>query len=59
MEAVVLFGTLIFVSACQNKEYVIVQRCHEIPEPQWKTVKELYDDDVFVRSYLRECTKAQ
>ena len=59
MKLVLLCGTLICVSACANKEYVIVQRCHELPEPQWKTVAELYKDDVFVRAYLRECTKAE
>ena len=53
MKYVVLFGILICVSAC-TKEYVIVQRCHELPEPAWKTVKELYQDDLFVREYLKE-----
>lgn len=57
MMGATLFGTLICVSACTNKEYVIVQRCHALPEPAWKTVKELYQDDLFVRAYLKECTQ--
>ena len=58
MKFVALFGILICVSAC-TKEYVVVQRCHELPEPAWKTVKELYQDDLFVREYLKECVKAE
>jgi len=58
MKYVVLFGILICVSACGSKDYVVVQRCHALPEPQWKTVKELYKDDLFVREYLKECVKA-
>lgn len=58
MKFVVLFGILICASAC-TKEYVVVQRCHELPEPAWKTVKELYQDDLFVREYLKECVKAE
>ena len=58
MKYVVLFGILTSVSACTKTEYVVVQRCHALPEPVWKTVKELYQDDLFVRSYLKECTKA-
>lgn len=58
MKYVVLFGILICVSACTKTEYVVVQRCHELPEPAWNTVKELYQDDVFVREYLKECVKA-
>lgn len=57
MKYVVLFGILICVSACKSN-VVVVQRCHELPEPQWKTVQELYEDDVFVREYLKECVKA-
>lgn len=59
MKYVVLFGILTSVSACSSKEYVIVQRCHALPEPQWKTVEQLYKDDVFIRAYLKECTKAE
>lgn len=59
MKYVVLFGILICVSACTKTEYVVVQRCHALPEPQWKTVEQLYKDDVFVRSYLKECTEAK
>lgn len=54
-----LFGILTCVSACTSKDYVIVQRCHALPEPQWKTVHELWQDDVFVREYLKECTEAK
>ena len=43
------------LTACQS-EIVVVQRCHDLPEPKWKTVKELYQDDVFVRAYLKKCT---
>lgn len=59
MKLVMLFGILICVSACTSKDYVIVQRCHALPEPAWKTVKELYQDDLFVRAYLKECTEAK
>lgn len=55
--SVFMFLTLICLSACQSKEIVVVQRCHALPEPNWRTVKELYKDDVFVRAYLKECTK--
>jgi len=58
MKYVVLFGILICVSAC-GKEYIVVQRCHALPDPQWKTVEQLYKDDVFVRAYLKECTEAK
>lgn len=57
MMSVFLFLTLICLTACQSKEIVVVQRCHPLPKPTWKTVRELYKDDVFVRSYLEECTK--
>jgi len=52
-----LFSILTCISACKSQEVVIVQRCHDLPDPTWKTVKELYRDDVFVRAYLKECTK--
>lgn len=58
MKYVMLFGILICVSAC-SKEYIAVQRCHDLPDPQWKTVQDLYKDDIFVRAYLKECTKAK
>lgn len=52
-----LFGSLICVSACTNKEYIVVQRCHALPDSNWKTVEELYQDNRFVRAYLKKCTK--
>lgn len=56
MRSVLLFLILICgITACES-EVVIVQRCHNLPEPTWKTVRELYEDDVFVRSYLKKCT---
>ena len=56
---VIIFLTLTLLCACQSKEYVVVQRCQPLPEPTWKTVKQLYQDDVFVRAYLKECTKSK
>ena len=53
-----LFGILTLATACQT-DYVIVQRCQPLPDVNYKnmTVKQLYQDDVFVRSYLKKCTK--
>ena len=53
----IIFGTLTLVSACQSKEYVIVQRCHKLPEQRWTTTKELYTEYIFARKYLENCTK--